>query len=177
MTVKRASSGGPMEEMTAVDRQDLRDALASFATGIAIVTSIDDSGTPVGVTINSFSSVSMNPPLVLFCLDRKAFSLPTFLGAGHFAINILEVSQDELAHRFATPLADKWAGVRWVAGAGGVPLLPGCVASLECRRYNVLEGGDHLIILGEVTAATSHPDREALLYKRGLYGRFVASSA
>lgn len=171
------SAGGSAriaEKEVDVDRDDLREALGSFATGVAIVTSVDDGGTPVGLTVNSFSSVSMNPPLVLFCVDRRAFSLPIFIEASHFAINILEVEQAELSRRFATPLADKWAGLRWVAGAGGVPLLPGCVAWLECRRHDVLNGGDHLIILGEVTAVTTHPGREALLYKRGLYGRFAS---
>lgn len=172
MIEKRASSAVSVEEDSEVDRQDLRDALGSFATGVAIMTSIDDSGTPVGVTVNSFSSVSMNPPLVLFCLDRKAFSLPTFLAASYFAINILAVEQAELSRRFAIPMADKWAGLRWVAGIGGIPLLPGCVAQLECRLHDVMEGGDHLIIIGEVMTAQSEPDREALLYKRGLYGRF-----
>jgi len=176
MTEKPGSSARSGENGSEVDRQDLRDALGSFATGVAIVTSIDDSGTPVGVTVNSFSSVSMNPPLVLFCLDRNAFSLPTFLEASHFAINILEIGQAELSRRFATPMADKWAGLRWIAGAGGVPLLPGCVAWLECRRHEVLEGGDHLIIVGKVAAAKNQPDREALLYKQGLYGRFTDST-
>lgn len=176
MTEKPGNPANSVEEGSAVDRQDLREALGSFATGVAIVTSVDDSGTPVGLTVNSFSSVSMNPPLVLFCLDRGAFSLPTFLEASHFAINILEISQAELSRRFATPMADKWAGLRWIAGAGGVPLLPGCVAWLECRRHDVLEGGDHLIIVGRVAAVKNNPEREALLYKRGLYGRFVDGS-
>lgn len=173
------SGSSPAADGTAVataqvDRQALREALGSFATGIAIVTSVDDGGTPVGLTVNSFSSVSMEPPLVLFCLDCGAFSLPTFTNAEHFAVNILESGQAELSRRFATPLADKWAGLRWIAGAGGVPLLPDCVAWLECQRHAVHEGGDHLILVGEVLRVRSDPEREALLYKRGRYGRFVA---
>lgn len=170
---KAAPQGSPAANT--VDRIDLRDALGSFATGIAIVTSIDETGTPVGVTVNSFSSVSMDPPLVLFCLDRGAFSLPTFVSAGHFAINILESAQAELSKRFATPMADKWAGLRWTAGSGGIPLIPGCVAWVECTRHEVIEAGDHLILVGKVTRVRSEPEREALLYKRGRYGRFVSA--
>lgn len=173
---KRAPQTGADHERgggDAVDRDSLRAALGSFATGIAVVTSVDDGGTPVGLTVNSFSSVSMTPPLVLFCLDRGAFSLPTFLQAEHFAVNILEREQAGLSRLFARPLADKWAGLRWTAGAGGVPLLPGCVAWLECGRHAVHEGGDHLILIGEVLRARSEPGREALLYKRGRYGRFL----
>jgi len=170
------SAKSMVEKENDVDRRALRAALGNFATGIAIVTSIDDDGTPVGLTINSFSSVSMNPPLVLFCLAREAFSLPTFLESSYFAINILEHSQAKLSRLFATSMADKWAGLRWKAGAGGVPLLPGCVAWLQCRTHQILDGGDHLIILGKVSAVQHDPEREALLYKRGRYGRFVSDS-
>ena len=173
MTKKFGDVAQSVEERVEVDRQDLREALGSFATGVAIVTSVDESGMPVGLTVNSFSSVSMHPPLILFCIARDAFSLPTLLRASHFAVNILKAGRADLWRRFATRLADKRSGVRWVAGTAGIPLLPHCVAWLECSGHDVFEGGEHLIIVGDVTAVITHPDREAWLYKRGRYGRFA----
>ncbi|GAA3440884.1 flavin reductase family protein [Planomonospora venezuelensis] len=128
----------------------LRDALGQFATGVAVVTTVTPAGERAGVTVNSFTSVSLDPPLVLWCLSRRAPSAPLFLAAGRFAVNVLREDQDHLSRRFATPAPDKFAGVANRPGPGGLPVLAGTLACFACRTVTVHEGGDHVIVVGEV---------------------------
>ncbi|MBG0818789.1 flavin reductase family protein [Planomonospora sp. ID82291] len=130
--------------------RSLREALGQYATGVAVVTAAAPGGDLAGVTVNSFTSVSLDPPLVLWCLARSSPSAPVFLRAGRFAVNVLAEDQDHLSRRFATPLPDKFAGVETLPGPGGAPLLAGTLASFACRTATVHEGGDHLILVGEV---------------------------
>lgn len=155
------------------DTLSLRQALGEFATGITVVTAraeTTDGGQWVGLTVNSFASVSLDPPLVLWSLGLGAASLKVFQTCKHFAVNVLAADQIELSQRFAQPQADKFAGLECATGNGGTALLPGCCAWFECRCVARHEGGDHLILIGEVERFRRAP-REPLLYHRGAYAR------
>jgi flavin reductase (DIM6/NTAB) family NADH-FMN oxidoreductase RutF len=132
------------------DPQELRRALGQYATGVAVITARGVDGRRVGMTANSFTSVSMNPPLVLWCPGKNAPSLPAFTEATHFAVNILGADQEHLCRQFSTPAPDKFAELELVEGKGGTPVLPGAIARLECRTVQCLEAGDHVVILGEI---------------------------
>ncbi|MGQ4599035.1 flavin reductase [Nocardia sp. R6R-6] len=132
------------------DGRELRRALGQFATGVTVVTARAANGHKVGMTANSFTSVSMDPPLVLWCPGKNAPSLPAFTEATHFAISVLAADQEHLARQFSTPAADKFAEVDLVEGTGGTPVLPGAVAQFECRTVQCLDAGDHVIFIGEV---------------------------
>ncbi len=128
----------------------LRRAFGRFATGITIVTTCPPGGKPEGMTANSFASLSLDPPLLLWCPQRNAPSLPAFAAAGHFAVHVLHASQRHLAEHFARPSPDKFAGQAWQPGRGGAPLLPGCLARFECKTESLLPGGDHVIMIGRI---------------------------
>ena len=151
------------------DAQAFRSALGCFATGITVVTAIAPSGELLGITANSFNSVSLDPPLVLFSLHRAAYSLGAFTDGGHFAVNILSETQHELSQRFAKALIDKWSGVEYETWETGAPILKGCIAAFECRTRALYDGGDHVIFLGEVLRLRCATEGRPLLYYRGRY--------
>src|SRR5580704_15326154 len=132
------------------DRRDYRRALGQFATGVTVVTARASDGRKVGVTVNSFSSVSLDPPLILWSLSRQTPSFIDFTNATHFAVNVLEARQHHLSRQFSTPLPDKFAGVEFEEGTGAVPLLHGAIAQFVCRKVRQHDGGDHIILVGEV---------------------------
>jgi flavin reductase (DIM6/NTAB) family NADH-FMN oxidoreductase RutF len=132
------------------DSLDLRRAMGGFATGVTVVTSREPSGQRVGVTVNSFCSVSLEPPLVLWCLALNAPSLGVFSVASHFAIHVLAADQVGLSVRFSRPAADKFAGLQCGEGLGGAPLLDGAAVRFECRREHSYASGDHLILIGRI---------------------------
>jgi flavin reductase (DIM6/NTAB) family NADH-FMN oxidoreductase RutF len=140
-----------------LDRRAFRNALGHYATGVAIVTARDAAGQPVGMTINSFASVSLEPPLVLWSVQLDASGAETYRAAPHFAIHVLAADQEALARTFADTKADRFADRPFEDGIGGVPLLPGSVTRFECRLWAVHPGGDHDIIVGEVLRMQSHP--------------------
>ena len=150
----------------------LRRALGSFATGVTIVTAPDTDGSPVGLTVSSFNSVSLKPPLVQWCLDRSARSLPCFLAASHFAVHVLTAEQSELSNRFAKSGADKYQGVTFRPGLGNVPLLDEFAALFECATVHRYDGGDHVIFVGEVKRYESR-DRAPLIFHGGRYARLA----
>lgn len=150
------------------DERDFRNALGRFATGITVITTLGPEGKPEGLTANSFSAVSLSPPLILWCLGKNAASLPSFRASAYFAINILAADQRDLSHRFATPAEDKFAGLDWIPGLGGVPVLKGSLARFECRNAERHDGGDHTIFVGAVERY-SHTDGEPLLFNAGKY--------
>jgi flavin reductase (DIM6/NTAB) family NADH-FMN oxidoreductase RutF len=150
------------------DSRELRQALGSFVTGVTVVTTVDAAGRYHGLTANSFSSVSLDPPLVLWSQASKAPSHPVFAAAPRFAINILAEDQVALSNRFATSGADKFAGLELDSGAGGVPLLRGCRAWLECTVVSRLPGGDHTIFVGEVQSIR-RTERHPLVFGSGQY--------
>jgi flavin reductase (DIM6/NTAB) family NADH-FMN oxidoreductase RutF len=157
---------------SAIDPRDFRNALGTFGTGVTIVTAMAADGKPYGVTCNSFASVSLNPPLVLWSLGMFSQGLATFQNASHFTVNVLSVSQEELATRFAKSSDDKFTGVEWKPGLGNAPIIAGCVASFQCRAANRYYGGDHVIFLGAVEAY-AYNKQEPLLFARGGFGRFI----
>ena len=152
-----------------IDPQTFRIALGCFATGITIVTAVTRSGELLGITANSFNSVSLDPPLVLFSLHRAAYSLGAFTDGSHFAVNILGEDQRDLSLRFAQALGDKWTGVEYELWGTGAPILTGCLSSFECRTRALYDGGDHVIFLGEVLRLRSGEGGRPLLYFRGRY--------
>ena len=133
-----------------MDAQALRTALSQFATGITIITATGADGRRVGVTANSFNSVSLAPPLVLWSLAHKSGSFSGFQSCTHFAVNVLAADQEHLARHFAQHAADKFIGIETVPGMGNSLLLPGALAHFECRKRSVYPEGDHSIFVGEV---------------------------
>ena len=152
-----------------MDSQHFRAALGMFATGVTIVTARAADGSLVGLTANSFNSVSLNPPLVLWSLGRHAGSLPIFSRGSHYAINILAADQKDLAQRFATRDIDRFAGVAWREGAGGAPVLEGVAAVFECANRSQYEEGDHVIFVGEVERCAARRGAQPLIFHGGRY--------
>lgn len=130
--------------------RELRDVLGQFATGVTIVTAVGKGGAVVGMTVNSFSSLSLDPPLILWCLANTALGRDEYRDADHFCINVLAAGQQDLATQFAKTENHKFKDIDFVLGPGGVPKLGGCIAWLDCRRHAVEPGGDHDIIIGLV---------------------------
>jgi len=153
-----------------MDAQRFRQVLGSYPTGVTVVTARDAEGTPFGLTVNSFTSVSLDPPLVLVCIDRLASSHDALREAGRFAVNILAREQATLAARFASePSAERFMELEWADGPGGEPVFPDGVAWLSCSLRAVHPGGDHSILVGEVEALQAS-DREPLVFHRGAFG-------
>jgi 3-hydroxy-9,10-secoandrosta-1,3,5(10)-triene-9,17-dione monooxygenase reductase component len=142
----------------------LRQAFGSFATGVTIVTTRDADGHPVGLTANSFSAVSLNPALVLWCISLTTPSFAAFRDCSHYAINVLSADQEDISNRFANPSPNKFAGLDWSMGASGVPLLAGCIANFECSNANQYPGGDHLILVGQVESYRVNMDAPLLFF-------------
>jgi flavin reductase (DIM6/NTAB) family NADH-FMN oxidoreductase RutF len=161
-------------DQTPIDPRDFRSALGAYATGVTIITAAGSDGKPYGLTCNSFASVSLNPPLVLWSLVLYSSSLNAFQNASHFAVNVLGASQQALAKKFAKSSDDKFSCVEWTPGLGGAPLIAGNVANFQCRSVNRYYGGDHVIFLGAVESY-SYNRKEPLLFARGGFGRFVGS--
>ncbi len=153
------------------DARTLRDAMGCFATGITIITSRDADGTPIGLTANSFTSLSLDPPLLLVCVANTAGSAPVLREAEHFAVNLLQVSQQAASNRFAGKGEDRFAATAWSPGETGMPLIDGALGAFECKRHAIHDGGDHFILVGEVVRAQFEPRRDPLLYFRGKYRR------
>jgi len=152
------------------DVKALRSALGAFATGVTIVTARAGDGEPVGFTANSFTSVSLEPPLLLVCLAHTAASYEIFCAVESFAVNVLEAGQEDTAKRFATRGADKFGQTAWTAGAQGAPLIDGSLARFDCAMHERLTAGDHDILMGRVIGFSRHEGR-ALVYHSGAFSR------
>jgi flavin reductase (DIM6/NTAB) family NADH-FMN oxidoreductase RutF len=152
------------------DTRALRDALGRFTTGVAVVTADCGSGAPIGLTINSFSSVSLDPPLVLFSIHKRAARLAAFRAATGYTINVLAGHQQELSTRFARSPADLWEGVEISPSDCGAPILSGAVAHFECVPWAAYEGGDHLIFVCRVQRYALREDGAPLVFFAGRYG-------
>lgn len=156
------------------DTRAYRDALGRFATGVAVVTACQNTGAPDGITINSFSSLSLEPPLVLFCLDRSARLFPAFEAGRDFAVNVLSEGQRDLSTRFAGREAHGWSDLprdTWVTGA---PILAGCLANLDCRWVANHDGGDHIIVVGRVLRFGHRTEGRPLIYFASAYRELCA---
>lgn len=161
----------PGEYRTGSDPRTLRDALGCFATGVTIVTCLDDTGSPVGLTANSFTSVSLDPPLLLVCVSKRTASAPALVRASHFAVNVLQTHQQPASIRFSTKDQDRFGATPWSPGEYGPPVLRDSLGVFECAAHAVHEGGDHHIVVGEVLRASFDSTLDPLLYFRGRYRR------
>jgi flavin reductase (DIM6/NTAB) family NADH-FMN oxidoreductase RutF len=158
------------------DPKDFRNALGCFCTGVTVITAASSDGRRAGLTANSFSSVSLNPPLVLWNLYIHSRSMPVFQEASHFCVNVLNAGQESLARHFARHSDDKFAEVEWQPGLGGAPMLAGAIARFQCRNSQRYYGGDHVIFLGAVEEYT-HGSGEPLLFSRGAFRSFADPSS
>ena len=144
--------------------------MSCFPTGVTVVATRDGDGQPLGLTVNSFTSVSLDPPLVLICINRHANSHDPLLQAGGFTVSILSGAQEDIAARFATrPSEGRFEGIEWRPAPSGNPVLAGCAAWLDCSIHEIVTAGDHTIVLGRLRAA-HWTDEPALLFHRGLLG-------
>ncbi|MEM6639812.1 MAG: flavin reductase family protein [Pseudomonadota bacterium] len=151
------------------DQRALRNALGTFATGVTVVTTVDDGGQHWGFTANSFTSVSLDPPLVLFCLTHQAESMPAFAHASSFIVNVLASEQEAISNLFASRGVDKFAEVDFQPGETGCARITGAVAWFECAMTQKIDAGDHAIFIGRVLDYGSN-DADPLAYCRGRYG-------
>ncbi|MEX2423301.1 MAG: flavin reductase family protein [Acidimicrobiia bacterium] len=157
-------------EVSDFDPKYLREAFGEFMTGVTVVTTLDRDGEPSGLTVNSFSSLSLDPPLALFSLGRSSNTFEAFEAHNGFVIHVLGADQIDLATQFATREADRFDGVEWTEGIDGLPVIADTLASFECSREHTYEGGDHLILVGRIERLTlGDRTRPALGYFRSLY--------
>jgi flavin reductase (DIM6/NTAB) family NADH-FMN oxidoreductase RutF len=150
--------------------KDLRQAFGRFGTGVTVITTRAPDGRRIGVTVNSFNTVSLEPPIVLWSLFIASPSLHAFSAAGHFAVNVLTLEQIDLSRRFSRPSEDRFAGVEFSEGLAGVPVLTGCAASIECTVHSAQVVGDHVLFLGQVERY-SYVHAAPLLVFNGQYMR------
>lgn len=147
---------------------DFKHCLGTFATGVTVATTHNADNSPVGVTINSFSSVSLSPPLILFCLEKTASPHQSFADNNYFAINILHENQKHISENFTHPINSTWDNIDLVKNTKA-PIIQNCIAYLECEKQHSYEGGDHTIFIGKVINLHSEPSNNPLLYYRGNY--------
>ena len=153
-----------------IDARAFRDAAGQFATGVTIVTTLDPEGVPVGLTANSFTSVSLDPPMVLFCLGEASDTLSAFDDGPGFVVHVLSAEQRDLSNRFASKGVDRFEGTDWRPGLNGLPVLDGALVTFECQSAHRYDGGDHVIFVGEVKSmSVGDIDAPALGYFRGRY--------
>lgn len=165
----RSPSPSPQARPPEFSPAEFRQALGMFATGVTIVTARTEAGALIGLTANSFNSVSLTPPLVLWSLARRAGSMAAFSAGSHYAINILSADQQDLARQFAAKDVDRYAGVDYSLGASGAPLLAGAAATFECFNRSRYEEGDHVIFVGEVERCAHRSGASPLLFHGGRF--------
>ncbi len=157
-----------------IESHEYRRVLGHFPTGVTVVTGVDDDG-PAGMAIGSFASVSLEPPLVMFCPAKTSANWLRIQATGAFCVNILGHDQQELCGVFASKSEDKFAGIDWSTASTGAPVLPGAIATIDCEIHAVYDGGDHDIVVGLVqsmTTAEDAPERSPLVFFQGGYGRY-----
>lgn len=152
----------------AIDQHKLRQCFGSFMTGVTVVTSMDKNNKPIGFTANSFTSVSLDPPLLLVCIDNKSDNIETYSNGAGFVINILAEDQQDISNRFATTMDDRFDGIDWRSSQGGNPLLGGIAAYFDCTTEQTIAAGDHQIIIGRVHDCDAN-GKSGLGYHRGKY--------
>ena len=149
----------------AIDPQELRRVLGYFATGVTVITTKDREGEPYGLTANAFTSLSLDPPLALVCIDKAVQCYACFEESKVFAINVLHEDQEDVSRRFATKGIEKFAGIKWHKGKTGLPLLDGAIAYMECEIMRSYEGGDHTIFIGHIVDVAASGDRPLIFFK------------
>ena len=153
-----------------IDPAALRKAFGTYATGVVVIGARGPDGMPVGMTVNSFSSVSISPPLVSFCPGRSSFAFPVYAAMQHFSVNVLGEEHRAISDRFARASGEhKWGGVKHRVGEGGVPVLEDAVAAFECEVEARFDAGDHVIVLGRVLRFEHHGERSPLLFHGSRY--------
>jgi flavin reductase (DIM6/NTAB) family NADH-FMN oxidoreductase RutF len=165
------SEGESAETLMPPDEASYRTVLGHFATGVTIITALSD-GEPIGVSANSFTSVSLNPPLVLFCASKDSTTWPKIEAAGTFTVNILGEHQEDVCRVFATRGADRFSRIGWRPSANGSPILHDALAYIDCTIQDQHDGGDHLIVVGLVHELGVLNDEGPLIFYRGGYGQF-----
>jgi flavin reductase (DIM6/NTAB) family NADH-FMN oxidoreductase RutF len=165
-----ADQPGRQEYRSGHDSRTLRDALGCFATGVTVVTCLND-GAPAGLTVNSFTSVSLNPPLLLVCIHKQAASAAALTEASHFAVNVLQTGQQPASLRFSTRDEDRFGATPWSCGEAGAPILEESLGVFECERFALYDGGDHHMLIGRVAKASFDAGLDPLLFFRGRYRR------
>lgn len=150
-----------------LDPDAFRAVMGRFASGVTIVTAVDDEGTDHGMTVSAFASLSLEPPLVVICIDHVASMHDLLLTAPYFAVNVLTAGQEPLARRFAETGAQRFTGIGFTRGERGLPMLNDVLAHVECRRVAHHDGGDHTIIVGETETAVVREGRPLLYYRGG----------
>ena len=158
-----------------INSKDFRSVMGTFATGVTIITTIDN-GKPKGITANSFTSVSLEPPLVMFCLGKDSTNFEAFMSSNFFAVNILSANQEELSNKFALFEGDRFAGIKWSIWETGAPILSNVISAVDCRRATTHDAGDHIIMLGQVLRADILNAPQPLLYFQGSYSRVRENS-
>lgn len=156
--------------MTNIDPRELRNTLGQFATGVTVITTRDKENRPVGVTASSFNSVSLDPPLILWSLDKSSASLPAFTDFGYFAVHVLANGQESLSNNFARRGEDKFANIDTIEGINNLPIIPECAARFQCKLMYSYEGGDHVILVGEVKEYENFA-RKPLIFHSGRYAQ------
>lgn len=151
------------------DKNDFRLCMGHFATGITVITTNTSENKPCGMTVNSFSSLSLEPPLILFSVDKKASNYDNLTSCREFAVSILAESQKNISSTFANPSSINWHEISYKDGKNGSPIINGCLAYIECLNENLYEGGDHTIIIGRVTDMQIAPQEQPLIYFKGKY--------
>ena len=156
-----------------IDAAEFRQVLGHYPTGVAAITTIDTSGAALALVVGSFTSVSLDPPLVGFLPDKRSSSWPLIEATGKFAVNILASDQTALCRQLAGKGPDKFAGIEYTTSANGLPLLAGAIATIECRLADVVEAGDHYFVMGQVVALEIQRAGDPMLFYRGTYGGFA----
>ena len=159
------------DKPVAVDPVALRRAFGTFVTGVTVITTRDPEGRPRGMTANSFTSVSLDPPLALVCVDLNSRSLPILDAAERFTVNVLHADQQAMARQFVQKDGDRFAGIETETWSTGVPILPDCMANFECVTHQVFDAGDHRVYVGRVVKLRYDPDHEPLVYLQGRFRR------
>lgn len=166
--VVKTQPGVELQEQQAPDARHLRNALARFATGVTVITTRTPEGKVEGLTVNSFTALSLDPPLVLWSIRRESAALPSFQKSGTFGVSVLAADQRHLALQFASPSQDRFNGTATEPSTHGCPLIEGSIAHFECRTEQIIPGGDHLIFIGRVEHSTYH-EGEPLIFNCGRY--------
>lgn len=162
---------------TSIDARLYRDVLGNYPTGVVVVTAIDTEGNPAGMAVGSFTSVSLDPPLVAFLPDKSSTSFPKIRTADGFCVNVLSSDQEDLCRAFAVRGGDKFAGVDWKPTTSGAPRLEGVAAWVDCELESIIEAGDHYIVIGRVLELQASGADLPLVFFRGTYGHFTAFEA
>lgn len=158
--------------MQEFDSKKLRKIFGQYPTGVTIITTVDSSGKPVGMTANSFASVSLSPPMVLWSVDKGGNTHDAYTESLHFCVHILSEDQEDLSNRFAGAETDRFREMNWSEGVLGSPLLTECSCRIECEKVAVYPGGDHSIIIGRVVNVDSNESQRPLLFHQGRYRSF-----